>query len=320
MTKKISHRICIAPMLKYTDRHYRYLMRLMTKQTMLYTEMVVAHSINDQSEKRLLDYHAIEHPVALQLIGNDPAVLAKGALLGERYGYDEINLNLGCPSNRVKKAGFGGMMMADVALSVDCFRAMQEAVKIPVTVKIRLSHQEAFIYSDFVDFVRQLSDAGCRVFIIHARTMLNQKRPARAHRHSAVNYEAVYQLKRDFPDLEIVINGGIASIESMQVHLKQVDGVMVGQAACRDPYLFSSVDRVFFADDHEAPSRQNVLDRYLDYVEKESVDDLPKRQYMLRHIVNLFRGMPGANELRKQLAEYVRQGDLLDIRKKLRDD
>jgi tRNA-dihydrouridine synthase A len=303
MKKTLNRTICIAPMMAYTDRHFRYLLRLISQHTVLYTEMVTAQAIIHGDQHYLLDFSKEEHPVALQLGGSDPMLLAQAAQIGERWGYDEINLNVGCPSERVQNGCFGAALMKECALVVDCIRAMQESISIPVTIKTRLGvddyDSDQFLY----DFVGQVAESGCNVFIMHARkAWLKGLSPKENREVPPLNYDRVYQLKKLFPQLEIIINGGIQTVESVQTQLDHVDGVMVGRVVCSNPYFLAEVDRRFYADNAEIKSRVDIVRAYLPYILKQYAAGVPMR-HMTRHLIGLFQGEPGARVWRRKLSE-----------------
>lgn len=290
-------------MMAYTDRHFRYLMRLMTKHTVLYTEMVTAQAVIHGDRSHLLDFSDIEHPIALQLGGSEPDLLAKATKIGADWGYDEVNLNVGCPSERVQKGCFGAALMKEATLVVQCFQAMQNAVTIPVTIKTRLGVDDCDSDAFLHDFIGQLYDAGCRVFIMHARkAWLKGLSPKENRDVPPLEYSRVYYLKSLFPQAEIIINGGIQDLEAAKIQMAHVDGVMIGRAACATPYLFSMADQLFYGDDSEPVSRQSVVARYLPYILSEYGKGLPMR-HLTRHIITLFQGEPGARNWRRRLSE-----------------
>jgi len=299
------HKVCIAPMLKYTDRHLRYFLRLISKHIFLYSEMLTTGALLYGDSERFLNFNEEEHPVALQLGGNNPKDLAKCAKLVERKGYDEINLNVGCPSDRVQSGQFGVCLMLKPKLVANCIEAMKEVVQIPVTVKTRLGVDDRCSYDELASFIDMLSYAGCKTFIIHARLALLKKLNAKENRKiPTLHYEVVYQLKKDFPDLEIIVNGGILTLESIKQHLQYVDGVMLGQAAYQNPYLFAEVDRIFFTNEHLIPTRIEVVEKYIHYVEQQLLKDVPLGK-LLRPLLGLFKGTPGARLFRQHLSENM---------------
>lgn len=295
--------ISIAPMMAYTDRHFRYLLRLITKNTLLYTEMVTAQAVVYGDQTRLLSFHESEHPVALQLGGSDPHLLAKATQLGEKWGYDEINLNVGCPSPRVQKGCFGAALMKEPKLVADCFSAMQAATELPVTIKTRLGvddcDSEAFLH----DFIGIQAAAGCQTFILHARkAWLKGLSPKENRNVPPLDYERVYRLKAIFPSLNIMINGGITDLESTKAHCEKLDGVMIGRQACATPFMFSAVDALFYDQLPSHVTRQSVLSRYMPYILSEYAKGVPMR-HLTRHLIALFQGESGARVWRRRLSE-----------------
>ncbi|HTJ93231.1 MAG TPA: tRNA dihydrouridine(20/20a) synthase DusA, partial [Pararobbsia sp.] len=245
--KSSARRVSVAPMMDWTDRHCRYFHRLISRHTWLYTEMVTTGALLHGDVPRHLTFNEHEHPVALQLGGSEPADLAKCATLGEQWGYDEINLNCGCPSERVQRGAFGACLMAEPQLVADCVKAMRDVVSIPVTVKHRIGIDDVSEYSFVRDFVGTIADAGCEVFIVHARNaILKGLSPKENREIPPLKYEYAYQLKRDFPSLDISINGGIQSLDEVEQHLEHVDGVMLGREAYHNPYLLAGVDARFY--------------------------------------------------------------------------
>lgn len=292
-------------MLEWTDRFCRYFLRLISRNTVLYTEMVSTGALLHGDAHYHLQMNAIEHPVALQLGGSDPAALAASAKLGEQYGYDEINLNCGCPSDRVQNAMFGACMMKQANLVADCMKAIADNVQIPATVKHRIGVDEQESYQFLCDFVGTVAATGCRVFIVHARkAWLQGLSPKQNREIPPLDYPRVYQLKKDFPDLEIIINGGITSIEQSQNHLKHVDGVMVGREAYHNPYLLAAVDQVIFQSSDPVKTRATICNEMLQFIEQE-LSAGNKLHYMTRHMLGLFHGEPGARKFRRHLSENV---------------
>ena len=296
-------RILVAPMMDWTDRHCRYFHRLLTKRTRLYTEMVTTGALIHGDQKRHLDFNIEEHPVALQLGGSEPTDLAVCAKLGAQWGYDEINLNCGCPSERVQRGSFGACLMAEPALVADCVKAMVDAVSIPVTVKHRIGidHNESY---EFVrDFVGTVSDAGCDVFSVHARNaILKGLSPKENREVPPLKYEFAYRLKKDFPHLTIVLNGGIKTSAEIHTHLQHVDGVMIGREAYHHSYWLSEFDREFFGDDKIPMTREAVEAAIAIYVAKQSLDGVAKHS-VTRHTLGLYRGLPGARAWRRSMSQ-----------------
>jgi tRNA-dihydrouridine synthase A len=300
---KQSHRLSVAPMLDWTDRDYRYFLRLISKHSLLYTEMVTTGALIYGQRERFLAHDASEYPLALQLGGSDPKTLAACARFGQDAGYSEINLNVGCPSDRVQSGSFGACLMADPKLVAEGVAAMQAEVTIPVTVKTRLGIDEHDSYEFVYDFIQQVSAAGCDMFIMHARKAWLQGLSPKENRDvPPLEYDRVYQLKRDFPQLHIDINGGIKTLEQATLQLEQVDGVMMGRAAYHDPYLLAQADSQIFADDHPIPSRHEVIRQMLPYIEQRMTEGRPLKS-ITRHLLGLFQGQVGARAWRRHLSE-----------------
>jgi tRNA-dihydrouridine synthase A len=301
--KSDSHRFCVAPMMEWTDRHCRYFLRLISKATFLYTEMVTAEAVLYGDRTRVLGFSPQEHPVGLQLGGNDPAKLAAAAKIGADYGYDEINLNIGCPSDRVQSGRFGACLMAEPDLVAQCVAAMGEAAGLPITVKCRIGIDDQDAEESLDRFVDGVAAAGARTFIVHARkAWLKGLSPKENRDVPPLDYGRVSRLKARRPELEIVLNGGIDSLASATAHLGEVDGVMLGRAAYADPYLMAEVDRTLFGSDDTPPSRFDVLDRFAPYVQDQLAQGARLNQ-MTRHILGLFHGQPRARAFRRYLAE-----------------
>jgi len=290
-------------MLDWTDKWCRYFHRLLSRHTLLYTEMVTTGALLHGDAPRFLDFFGEEHPVALQLGGSDPAQLARCARLGEEWGYDEINLNLGCPSDRVRSGRFGACLMAEPSLVAECVTAIIETVETPLTVKHRLGIDHLDRYDQLCHFVETLSQAGCRTFIVHARkAWLQGLNPKENREVPPLHYDRVHQLKRDFPECEIIINGGILTLDEAQTHLGQVDGVMIGRAAYQQPWLLADADRRIFATPTHPGSRHQVVERMLPLVERECARGVPLKR-ITRHMLGLFHGQPGAKRWRRYLSE-----------------
>ncbi len=292
----------IAPMMDWTDRHCRVFHRLLSSRALLYTEMITAKAILHGDRQKLLGYSAQEHPVALQLGGSDVDELAQAARIGADWGYDEINLNVGCPSPRVQNGQFGAALMATPELVRDCVSAMRQAVDIPVTVKCRIGIDDQDEQTALDDFVGAVAEGGCRRFIVHARkAWLEGLSPKENREVPPLNWNRVYRLKQDFPDLEIVLNGGVLSVEASESHLDHVDGVMLGRAAYQNPYLLTAVDSVFFDSPGPPASRDDILKRFIAYAEIRCAKGVRLHQ-MTRHILGLYQGEPGARAFRRHLS------------------
>lgn len=292
-------------MMEWTDRHCRYFLRLLSRRTFLYTEMVTADAVLHGDRDRLLAFHPAEHPVGLQLGGSDPEKLAAASRIGAEYGYDEINLNIGCPSDRVQSGRFGACLMAEPDLVAACVAAMGEAAALPITVKCRIGIDDQDAEGDLDRFIGAVVDAGCTSFIVHARkAWLRGLSPKENRDVPPLDYERVYRLKARRPELEIVINGGIGSVDEARAHLHHVDGAMLGRAAYADPYLLADVDSALFGANEKLPSRLEVLDAFMPYVERELARGARLNQ-MTRHILGLFHGQPRARAFRRHLAEHA---------------
>ncbi|HQY70508.1 MAG TPA: tRNA dihydrouridine(20/20a) synthase DusA [Pseudomonadales bacterium] len=304
-----SHRFCVAPMMEWTDRHCRYFLRLLSRHALLYTEMVTSAAIVHGDRARLLDFDAGEHPVALQLGGSDPRELAESARIVEQWGYVEINLNVGCPSDRVQSGRFGACLMAEPALVAECVAAMRAAVRVPVTVKCRIGIDERDSWEELHEFVRLVSEAGSRTVIVHARkAWLSGLSPKENREIPPLVYPTVYCIKQDFPALDIVINGGIDSLDACREHLRHVDGVMLGRAAYHNPWLLAQVDAELFGDAHPVPSRHEALEAFLPYVERQLRAGRRLCQ-ISRHVLGLFQGCPGGRRFRRHIAEQGYKDD-----------
>ena len=305
MTLPVSHRFCVAPMMDWTDRHERFLLRLCSRRALLYTEMVVADALLYGDRERFLAYDKAEHPLGLQIGGSDPDKMARCAELGEEAGFDEINMNVGCPSSRVQAGRFGACLMAEPMLVRDCFQAMQSAVRIPVTVKCRIGIDDQDDYAFVAHFVEVVAQAGCYTVIVHARkAYLKGLSPKQNREIPPLRHDIVYRLKRNFPDLRIVINGGIQTLSEVAQHLKSVDGVMIGREAYRDPYLLTDVDSLIFDEDRIHQSRWSILAAYKTYI----ADQLERGVYlkhMTRHLLGFFHGEPGARAWRSHIGRYA---------------
>jgi tRNA-dihydrouridine synthase A len=291
-----AHRVCVAPMMDWSDRHYRYFMRQVNATAFVYTEMITTGALIHGDVERHLAFSTEEHPVALQLGGSEPGELAHCAKLGERYGYDEINLNIGCPSERVQKGAFGACLMAEPQLVAACVKAIRNAVSIPVTVKHRVGIDAVESYEFVHDFVATVSEAGCTTFIVHARNaVLKGLSPKENREIPPLKYDYVQRLKRDFPALEIVVNGGIASHDEILKHLESVDGVMLGRAAYHNPWVLAD----------PGSTRARVVQSMVDYCGRFARDSLSLRS-VARHMLGLYHGCPRARVWRRLLSDAQR--------------
>jgi tRNA-dihydrouridine synthase A len=295
----------VAPMLDRTDRHFRTFARRLTRRALLYTEMVTSSALVHGNPARLLAFDPIEKPLALQLGGSDPTVLARCARMAHRHGFDEVNLNVGCPSPRVRDGRFGACLMAEPELVARCVSAMADAVPVPVTVKTRIGIDERDRYEDLCEFVRKLAAAGCRTFIVHARKAWLQGLSPKENREiPPLRYDVVERLKGDFPALEIVLNGGLCSIAQAQEQLRVFDGVMIGRAAYENPYLLSAVDSAVFGDDAPPVSRRECIESWLPYVDRQLASGM-RLHAMSRHVLGLFHGVEGGRRWRRYLSEHA---------------
>lgn len=296
-------------MMECTDRHYRFFARLITRHTLLYTEMVTQNAIIHGHRNNLLDFDPIEKPLALQIGGSDPEKLAECARIGEQWGYDEINLNAGCPSDRVQSGKIGACLMKEPRLVKECLSAMKDAVKIPVTIKTRIGVDEQDSYEELRDFIRTLSESGVNIFIIHARkAWLKGLSPRQNREIPPLKYDVVYQLKKDFPDSTIVINGGIETLEAVDTHLKHVDGVMLGRAAYNNPYLLSPVDQQYYLDDSKTRTREEIVEAMLPYIDKH-LKSGGRLHQITRHMNGLYHGVDGARVWRHHLSSECVKAD-----------
>lgn len=295
--------VSVAPMMQCTDRHFRFLMRQITRHTLLYTEMVTTGAVLHGDRDRLLGFSEVEHPVALQLGGDDPAALAACARIAAERGYDEVNLNVGCPSDRVQDGNFGACLMARPEVVARCVEAMREAVDLPVTVKHRIGIDAIDQYEDMLRFVRIVAEAGADRFTVHARKAWLQGLSPRENREvPPLRYEEVHRLKAELPHLVVEINGGIRRMDEVEAQLAHVDAVMIGRGAYDDPLAFATADRRFFADPAPAPTRREVVERMLPYVEAH-VTEGDRLHRVARHMLTLFAGQPGTRAWKRHLSE-----------------
>ena len=306
--------VSVAPMMDCTDRHERFFLRLISKNVHLYTEMIVDEAINRGDKKKLLGFNTNEKPVALQLGGSSPKLLAEATKVGEDFGYDEINLNLGCPSKKVEKNKFGACLMKEPNLVADCLSKMQSATKLPITIKTRIGYDNVEDYENFFNFISILKKTGVKTFIIHARkAMLGKFTPKQNLNIPPLKYEYVYKLKEDFPKEEIIINGGIKSVDEIKPHLKKADGVMIGRAAYHTPYLLAEIEKEIF-DNENIPSRQDVIEQLIPYI-KDEIKKGTRLNQIMRHTLGLFHGQSGASHWKRYLSENmcVRHADVQKI-------
>ena len=300
---KISRRFCVAPMLDCTDRHERYLARLISKHTVLYTEMITTGALLFGDTPKFLDFDNAEHPVALQLGGSEPDAMTKSAELVQKWGYDEVNINVGCPSDRVQSGSFGACLMQTPELVAQNVKQMQAAVDIPVTVKCRIGVDEQDPREALWKLVDQSANAGCKTFLVHARkAWLKGLSPKENRDVPPLDYELVYALKDAFPELEIIINGGINSIDQCHDHLRHIDGVMMGREAYSNPYIMAAVDAEIYHDERPVLTRDEVLNEYMIYVDRQ-IKNGSRLNHMSRHVVGLFHGEPSSRLFRRHISQ-----------------
>ncbi len=304
------NRFSVAPMLDWTDRHARYFLRLLTKETLMYTEMVTTGAIlQGDDPERFLNFSDEEHPIALQLGGSNPSDLAKCCTIANGYQYDEINLNVGCPSDRVQSGMFGACLMARADLVADCFNAMQEASEHEVTIKCRTGIDDLDSFEFLQEFIQTLADAGCKTFIIHARkAWLSGLSPKQNREIPELDYQRVYNIKQLFPQLSIAINGGITDMASSIEHMQFVDGVMMGREAYNNPFVLADVDEKIFGQSPNKQSRHDIIEAMLPYMEAELAAGT-KLHHMSRHILGLYNGLSGAKAFRRHISENAYKKD-----------
>ncbi|MCU0977239.1 MAG: tRNA dihydrouridine(20/20a) synthase DusA [Steroidobacteraceae bacterium] len=301
-------RLSVAPMMAWTDRHCRYFLRQFSPRTLLYTEMVVANAILRGDRNYLLGFDPAERPLALQLGGSDPAMLAEAAAIGEQFGYDEVNLNVGCPSDRVQNATFGACLMARPRLVADCVRAMRAAVRVPVTVKTRIGIDDRDDYPFLQAFIEEVAAAGCEVFVIHARkAILSGLSPKENREIPPLVYERAWRVKRDYPQLTVVVNGGLRTVPQVAEQWRHADGVMLGREAYHNPYVLSALHAVAWEDHFHAPTPAQVVGRMQDYAARQLAAGTPLRA-ITRHMLGMMNGRAGARSWRRVLSEGVSRG------------
>ena len=310
----MNRKVSVAPMMDCTDRHERYFLRLISKNVLLYTEMIVSEAIDRGDKKKLLSFNLNEKPVALQLGGSSPKLLSNASKIGEEFGYDEINLNLGCPSKKVQKNKFGACLIKEPNLVADCLNEMQTKTNLPVTVKTRIGYDNVEDYENLFNFINLLKSTGVKTFIIHARkAMLGKFTPKQNLNIPPLKYEMVYKLKEDFKDLEIVINGGITSVDQVQNHLNKVDGVMIGRSIYHSPYMLSDIEKEIFQNNNIL-TREEIIKELVPYVKNEIKNGTRLNQIM-RHTLGLFHGQTGSSYWKRYLSENmcVRDADIKKI-------
>lgn len=303
--KSLDRRFSLAPMMEWSTTDCRTFWRFLTKKAVVYSEMVTSGALLHGDKKRFLQFNEIEHPIALQLGGSNPKDLAECAKIAQDWGYDEINLNCGCPSDRVQNGMIGAVLMSHPSVVADCIAAMQNAVDIPVTVKHRIGIDEMDDYEGMLNFVDQIAATGCDTFIVHARkAWLKGLSPKENREVPPLNYDNVIRLKQERPQLEIIINGGIKTLEQSQTLLQHVDGVMIGREAYSNPYLLAEVDQKIYGCDTATPSRQEVMEMFIVYCEQE-LSKGAKLNHLTRHILGLYQGLPGARQFRRVISEQA---------------
>ena len=301
--------LAVAPMMDWTDRHCRYFLRLISKRAWLYTEMVTTGAILYGDRNRFLAFDTAEHPIALQLGGSDPKALAAAAIEGERFAYDEININIGCPSDRVQNGRFGACLMAEPDLVADGVRRIRDRIDLPVTIKTRIGIDDRDDYGFLRDFVGRVTEAGCRHVVIHARkAILAGLSPKENREIPPLDYGRVRRLKQDFPDITVILNGGLKTPSQIMEQIGHVDGVMIGREAYQNPYALIDMEKMLFGGDATARTRHGIVREFLDYVDDKRAASVPLKS-MTRHILGLFNGLPGARAWRRHLSENTVRAD-----------
>lgn len=309
---ELNHRFCVAPMMDWTDRHDRVFLRQLSAHALLYTEMVTSAALKHGDAQYLLQHSPQEHPVALQLGGSDPGELADAARLAEQAGFDEVNLNVGCPSERVQSGAFGACLMAEPELVARCVSSMLERIDLPVTVKCRIGIDDNDSQEALEDFIGTVAEAGCSTFIVHARkAILSGLSPKENREIPPLRYDSVFAVKRAFPQLSIIINGGIKTLADGLSLLNETDGVMMGREAYQNPFILNDVDATFFGAEKSSATRIELLEKFVPYIEKELACGTPLH-YMTRHLLGLFKGQKGGKQFRRHLSEnsYSKNADL----------
>jgi len=305
----INRRFTTAPMMDWSDRHCRYFWRQLTREAVLYTEMVTTGALIHGNREGFLRYDELEHPIALQLGGSDPAALAECARFAEQWKYDEVNLNVGCPSDRVQNNMIGACLMAHPQLVADCIKSMQDATSIDVTIKHRIGIDDLDSYDRLQSFVGKVADTGCKTFIIHARKAILQGLSPKENREiPPLIYDTVYQIKRDFPELEVIINGGIKTHDEVAEHLQHVDGVMLGREAYQNPSVLMDVDQLYYGGDAGESDKKALVRGMYPYIEAQLTEGATLH-HMTRHMLGLFNGQPGARLFRRHLSEKAPRRD-----------
>ena len=310
----MNRKVSVAPMMDCTDKHERYFLRLISKNVLLYTEMIVSEAIDRGDKNKLLSFSLNEKPVALQLGGSSPKLLANAARIGEEFGYDEINLNLGCPSKKVEKNKFGACLIKEPNLVAECLNAMHSKIKLPVTVKTRIGYNDVEDYESLFNYINLLKSTGVKTFIIHARkAVLGKFTPKQNLNIPPLKYEMVYNLKKDFKDLEIIINGGIGSTNEIKDHLNKVDGVMLGRSVYHSPYILADIEKEIF-NNNNILSREEIIENLVPYV-KDEIKKGTRMNQIMRHTLGLFHGQTGSSFWKRYLSENmcVRDADVKKI-------
>ena len=310
----MNRKVCVAPMMDCTDRHERFFLRLISKNVLLYTEMIVSEAINRGDKKKLLSFNINEKPLALQVGGSSPKLLAEAAKTGEDFGYDEINLNLGCPSKKVQKNKFGACLIKEPNLVADCLSKMQSVSKLPITIKTRIGYDDVEDYENLHKFIETLRKTGVKTFIIHARkAILGKFTPKQNLNIPPLKYDMVYKLKKDFKDLEIIINGGITSTNQIKEHLNKVDGVMIGRSIYHSPYILADIEKEIFNNNNNL-SREKIIKELVLYV-KDEIKKGTRMNQIMRHTLGLFHGQTGSSFWKRYLSENmcVRDADVQKI-------
>ncbi|WJG09915.1 tRNA dihydrouridine(20/20a) synthase DusA [Aliiglaciecola sp. LCG003] len=302
-TQPLNRTISVAPMLDWTDKHCRYFLRQISQHALLYTEMVTTGAIIF-GKGDYLAFNDAEHPVALQLGGSDPVDMARCAVLAQQRGYDEVNINVGCPSDRVQNGRFGACLMAEPDTVATCIKAMQAEVDIPVTVKSRIGIDQMDEYEDLTRFIDVVADSGCDTFIVHARkAWLKGLSPKENRDVPPLMYDRVYHLKQQFPDLHISINGGVKTLDDTDLHLNYIDGVMIGREVYSNPYILAEVDSRYYQDNHSIPSRHQIVHNMIAYAQTQLDEPYARIWHIARHMLGLFQGQPGARIWRRYLSQ-----------------
>ncbi len=310
----MNRKVSVAPMMDCTDRHERYFLRLISKNVLLYTEMIVSEAIARGDTKKLLSFNLNEKPVALQIGGSSPKLLSQASKMGEEFGYDEINLNLGCPSKKVQKNKFGACLIKEPNLVAECLSKMQSTTQLPVTVKTRIGYDDVEDYESLYNFIELLSSTGVKTFIIHARkAVLGKFTPKQNLNIPPLKYEMVYRLKKDFKNLEIIINGGIKNTEDIKTHLENVDGVMIGRSIYHSPYILADIEKDIF-NNYNLLSREEVIESLIPYL-KQEIKLGTRINQIMRHTLGLFHGKTGSSFWKRYLSENmcVRDADIKKI-------